>query len=357
MEKSKVFFIMPFSDHFFEVYETIKREYGETFDFSHSAGSDNQQSIIKDIIQSIHEADVIVANLTDLNPNVFYELGIAHSMDKKVIIITEKIDSLPFDLKSYRATEYDMGYIGFDKLLKALEKSLNGAISGNIVFSNPIKDYFGAKGVHDLPLIVPTQSTTLILDDNTEKGFLDFLSDIETNLETFTTHLGLMTTDMDSMNANVSQCTEDIEKAKGSGSSKTSSLVQKEAKKIAGFISSFDSKLQEYNKKYVTLWDKIEKDILGLLENKYTTQETNKTNLIDFLKSLITLKESIKNNVLSMEGLHQSLDQIQGVERTMTQAARILANDIKSYITIIEQISPSIDRIIDKSRFVVGPIS
>ena len=104
---------MPFEDKFFEVYEMLKRKFEEDFIFSHAGDEDNQQNILKDIIQAIYEADIVIADLTGLNANVFYELGVAHTLNKKVIIITQDISSLPFDLKSYRAKEYSTHFVKF----------------------------------------------------------------------------------------------------------------------------------------------------------------------------------------------------------------------------------------------------
>jgi hypothetical protein len=46
-------------------------------------------------------------SLTDKNANVFYELGLAHAIGKPVILISEKIDDVPFDLRNYRVITYD----------------------------------------------------------------------------------------------------------------------------------------------------------------------------------------------------------------------------------------------------------
>ncbi len=101
MEKSKVFVIMPFSDDFFESYEMLKEHFQDDFEFSHAGDEDNQQNILADIISPIYAADVILADLTGLNPNVMYELGLAHSFNKKTIIITrDDLGKLPFDLKT-----------------------------------------------------------------------------------------------------------------------------------------------------------------------------------------------------------------------------------------------------------------
>ena len=47
-------------------------------------------SIIKDILQSLLNAHVVIADLTNQNPNVFYELGVRHALRPRTILIAEK---------------------------------------------------------------------------------------------------------------------------------------------------------------------------------------------------------------------------------------------------------------------------
>lgn len=91
MKKAKVFVIMPFTDEFFESYEMLKEHFENEFDFSHAGDEDNQQNILADIISPIYEADVVLADLTGLNPNVMYELGIAHSFLIKLSLLQKMI--------------------------------------------------------------------------------------------------------------------------------------------------------------------------------------------------------------------------------------------------------------------------
>lgn len=49
MEKKKVFVIMPFQDQFFEVYEMLKMQFADSFEFTNAADEGNQQNILKDI--------------------------------------------------------------------------------------------------------------------------------------------------------------------------------------------------------------------------------------------------------------------------------------------------------------------
>jgi hypothetical protein len=101
--KPFVFVLMPFSDAFTDVYELgIKAAcedagaYCERVDEQIFVGS-----ILERVYNQIAKADIIVAEMTGRNPNVFYETGYAHALNKRVILLTQNTDDIPFDLKHY----------------------------------------------------------------------------------------------------------------------------------------------------------------------------------------------------------------------------------------------------------------
>lgn len=76
--------------------------------------------IMDDISKSIRKARLIVADLTGRNANVFYEVGIAHALNKQVLLMTQSIDDVPFDLRHRRALVYEYSPRGCKKLEKDL---------------------------------------------------------------------------------------------------------------------------------------------------------------------------------------------------------------------------------------------
>ena len=62
--------------------------------------------ILEDIWQSIHAATFIVADITGRNPNVLYELGIAHTLAKPVLILSKNSADIPIDLATRRVLLY-----------------------------------------------------------------------------------------------------------------------------------------------------------------------------------------------------------------------------------------------------------
>jgi hypothetical protein len=82
------------------------------------------QDIMEDVWRGILTSRVVIADITGRNPNVFYELGIAHTLGKKVILLTQNIDDIPFDLNRYRHIIYEDNMDGYSKLKEQLKSSL-----------------------------------------------------------------------------------------------------------------------------------------------------------------------------------------------------------------------------------------
>ena len=82
-------------------------------------------TFIQDIFELIFISKVVVADFTGKNPNVFYEVGIAHTLGKTVIPITQSIDDVPSDLRHHRVLKYlpnAQGYLDMEmELLKRLK--------------------------------------------------------------------------------------------------------------------------------------------------------------------------------------------------------------------------------------------
>lgn len=86
--------------------------------------------VIDQIWRGINQADVLVAELTTKNPNVFYELGLAHALHKPVILISSNQDDVPFDLRHIRVILYDQAdpFWG-QKLIDKVADNIRSAIA------------------------------------------------------------------------------------------------------------------------------------------------------------------------------------------------------------------------------------
>lgn len=121
------FVLMPFADRFQPIYDDHIRPSVETAGLRCERADEIKGTnlITWDIWEKINRARFLIADLTDQNPNVFYELGLAHAISKDVILLTQSMDFVPFDLKSLRCIIYEFTPRG----VQSLEKGLSGTIA------------------------------------------------------------------------------------------------------------------------------------------------------------------------------------------------------------------------------------
>jgi len=126
VDKTLCFVLMPFDEKFNPIYENIIKKVVEEFGLKCKRSDEifGAKPIIEDIWEYIQKAQILIADLTGRNPNVFYELGVAHAIGKKVILITQNMKDVPFDLRHYRCIIYEDSISGADKLREGLKKTL-----------------------------------------------------------------------------------------------------------------------------------------------------------------------------------------------------------------------------------------
>lgn len=105
----KVFAVMPFAKEFEDIYILGIRAVAEKLQLVVQRGDDieHNQDIISIIQQSIKNSDLVVADTTHQNPNVFYEIGYSHAIPVETILITRKNESIPFDLRAKNHIFYE----------------------------------------------------------------------------------------------------------------------------------------------------------------------------------------------------------------------------------------------------------
>lgn len=105
--KNCVSVMMPFSREFDNVYSAIKKACFTTGLTVHRADDFWKNSVIvQDIFELIYRSSIVIVDFSNRNENVFYEAGIAHTLGKNVIPITQSIDYIPFDLRHHRHIVY-----------------------------------------------------------------------------------------------------------------------------------------------------------------------------------------------------------------------------------------------------------
>lgn len=123
-DRTDLFMLMPFSDELLPVYTDHVKKVVAKEGFEIRRGDDffTSHEIMKDVWKSIVGSRAVIAECTGRNPNVFYEIEIAHAVGRPVILITQDETDVPFDLRAIRYIKYDFTPLGmkeFERTLKA----------------------------------------------------------------------------------------------------------------------------------------------------------------------------------------------------------------------------------------------
>lgn len=190
IEKNTCFFIMPFAEEFDIVYGTIKNGLQDKYICRRVDEISGSIPIINKILVEILKSQFIIVDLSESNPNVFYELGIAHTFKdaQNIFLIKNKNSKAPFDITHLTYIEYDVSNLKYvvaqlkkaisdNKAFSDLNEALN--IRGIIDFNHENQD-FSLDIIYDvlgeyLPLAVDILNATIDLDERNIITFLDYL--------------------------------------------------------------------------------------------------------------------------------------------------------------------------------------
>jgi hypothetical protein len=107
IEPSLVSVMMPFHPHFDSVYGTLKSA-AESVGLHCRRADDiwENPAVMQDVVSLIDRSHIVICDCTGRNPNVFYEIGIAHTLGRDVLLITQNEADIPFDLRHLRFVHY-----------------------------------------------------------------------------------------------------------------------------------------------------------------------------------------------------------------------------------------------------------
>lgn len=125
IEPSLVSAMMPFHPSFDAVYASLQRT-AEAAGLRCRRADDiwENPSVIQDVVSLIDRSSIVICDCTGRNPNVFYEIGIAHTLGREVILITQAEADIPFDLRHLRFVPYLNNGEGLNALSTRLQPRL-----------------------------------------------------------------------------------------------------------------------------------------------------------------------------------------------------------------------------------------
>lgn len=339
--KPKAFVIMPFAPDFDEIYNLFIADALSEAGFEVFKADDmkSQQNILQDIVSAIINSNLIVADLTDSNPNVYYELGIAHALRKPVILLTQAIDDLPFDLRSYRVVSYDTHFAAIKSARGELILLAKGAVDRSVPFGNPVIDFIGSDNVPLFNALL-TDIASLKKDEVTEGGelgFLDHLVELEEGfgeIAAIVTEVGKQTTVITEY---TNAFTEQMGTASKSATSGTAKNVQEMERSFANKIDEYKAVVEKANVRYAHALNNIGNSLEYIVTAQDNVMSGSQEQLSGFLEALTVIEEGALKGRDSFSGMAEAMEKSPKIEKRLNRAIHGAAKEIRNFVTNVDQ--------------------
>jgi len=348
-ESFKAFVIMPFDPEFKSIFDDLIKPALEDAGYNVVRADSflDQVNILRVIVREIATADLVVADLTTLNPNVLYELGLCHGMQIPTILLAQSMDEVPFDLRSYKIQIYSIRFDQVHELRQALKDIGEKHKTGEITFGSPVSDFH----LSDVDKVKRHDEQTLTeksrgekleekepAEAEEEKGFLDFIVEGTQAAEEMTAIILEITRETLEMGNRMKVNTESLEtigKASGLG---TAAQVRKVVLIIAGHMNSYSDKIEARLPKLDQSIEVLTANYSSYVAWLAPKSEDERKSVAGFRNSVSDLFEGTKNLLKSLRGYKDSVAGLKGISRETNLASRRLTGILGSIISAMERV-------------------
>jgi hypothetical protein len=361
----RAFVLIPFHEDFADVWENMLKPDLEAAGFIAERADSrlDQQNILRDIVRGIAEADLIVADLTSLNPNVFYELGIAHGLQIPTILITQVADEVPFDLRSYRVNEYSTHFAKVEKFRQKLHEIASKHRDGKVEFGSPVQDYLASVQAprRGRPRTGPNSAAAPVDQpeppEEAERGFLDFLVESEEQSAQLNEVFERINTATEEVGKRVESRTAKIERIRGSGRPDATKLVhvtmQQAAHDLTDYAGALDADLPQLE----AVAEEMVQGFSAYVEwfAQTASGEGDATQVSEFRQALAQMGEAARETVSALRDYRDTVEGLEGVSRPLTEGSRRVRASLTGIISVIEEFEAFATRAVSLIDEALGP--
>jgi hypothetical protein len=348
--KPKAFVLIPFDEEFTDVWEQLLKPDLEEAGFVAERADTrlDQQSILRDIVRGIAEADLVVADLTSLNPNVFYELGIAHGLEVPTILISQVVEEVPFDLRSYRVEEYSIHFARVNEFRDKLREIATKHRDGGIEFGSPVKDFLGASGRRSRgprPGTSPAGDEASLEEEEEaapteeeEAGFLDFVVDVEEQSDRLSSIFEAISTATEEVGTKVEARTQRLGEIQSSGRADAPKLLHVTMQQAANDLNEYATNLERRLPELESTADVMATGFSGYVNwfSRVASDDEDRAQIEVLRESVEGMRAGAHETVPSLQEYRDSFEQLQGISRPLTSASKRAAGAVSRIISVVE---------------------
>ncbi len=349
-----IFVIMPFDPEFDSLYQKLLKEPLEDVGYRVNRADDleKNQNILREIIIGIKEADLVICDMTTMNPNVFYELGIAHTQGKPVILLAQDLNEIPFDLRPYNVITYSTNFDVAFELPDKVKNLCSKFIEGTYNFANPVIDFQivnQSEGIRNVNIGMAMVETEAEATEHMEDyGILDHLTDAYESMVTLGELASNLTQEQNWLNQRFVYHTAEVDKINSSPPSGRQ-LVQrnKVSKEMANDINNFVKELETTVPQMNDAWSRMSRGLENYLSSVQIANENDVEALEKFYSQMLTFKETTSTTSLQLAEFPKSVGAIRKISKELNRAGVRLESNYQELIDGFEIGEASVARVLE----------
>ncbi len=322
---------MPFAPDFDEVFAQVIRDplEAEGFKVARADESRGTRNIMHDVINGIASADLVVADLSGGNPNVYYELGIAHAFGKPTILLTQDLDEVPFDLRAYRVITYSTHFARVAEAINALRRTAMGASQGTVHFGSPVSDFkatqppqlahalLGAENQKQASIAQPTS-------EQDDVGLLDCVVDVQEGMTAINSVVTQMGQRFEALNPHINAARIKLE-----GSAKHEPIQARSAvRELASAMDDYTRWLKPANLEYRQGLARLASGLDNLFAIDLSSFDSSSMEIGQLYSVLATLDSAVQGAHQMVEGLLAVIGGLPRIEKEFNRAKRIFLDEM-----------------------------
>ena len=329
------FVLMPFAQEFQRVYDSLIQPSltSEGYDVKRADTTFDQMNIMRTVVENIANAELVIAEVTTVNANVFYELGIAHALGKPVVMVAQGLDEIPFDLRSYRTILYSTEFDEVDSFKEALREVARQRRDNTISFGNPVTD-FAPEQVSAGPDVSPPRGKAASNEESEDEepeddlGVYDFVHTAETSLERVTTTSEEITETVNNFGANLVARGAEIESVSSSAPGSSARMMHI-LRGMASDMKEFSDKVSVELPEFHTAWEGFEDSFTNLLSRVRIETKEDREQAVALKSSMDDFREVMTGALAGVEQARGVFEPMKGMSKDLNVAVRRVEKTIE----------------------------
>jgi len=345
-QTASAFVLMPFDEAFTDIYEALLKPALEEAGYTVTRADSplDQQNVMRDIIEGISRAHLIVADITGRNANVMYELGIAHGLGRPTVMLAQSIDDVPFDLRSYRIKQYSTHFKVAQTLRAELVRIGAEHLEGQLSFGSPVSDFAQSPGPADASsgaVARTDEQANRGADDpqpDEDLGLLDHFEAAHDASTVFVNGLSAMTAEIAVVGVELSAYAERVERLNdGESGAAAARQFKNIALKASGVLDGYSARMEE-------LLPEVEEAAGTIIETGLAYAEWLQAPDADpeQVESTRAMAEgllySVRGGLEGILGFRESAVGLRGISTTLTKASKRVERNLDRVVVVMERV-------------------